>query len=69
MFEAVAAAVGGNDLGLQAFGVEPDGASEEDVEAFEGDASDVGAEDAGEGFVGRCAGASVVDACEVGVEV
>ena len=69
VFEAVAAAVAGDDLGLQAFRVEADGAPEEDIKAFEGDAGGVGAEDAGEGVVGRCAGASVVDACEVGVDV
>ena len=69
VFEAVAAAAGGDDLGLQPFGVEPDWATEEDVEAFEGDAGGVGAQDAGEGIVGRCARASVVDACEVGIEV
>jgi hypothetical protein len=67
VFEAIAAAAGGDDLGLQAFGVEPDGAAEENVKAFERDAGDVGLEDAGEDVIGRCAGASIIDACEVGV--
>ena len=69
VFEAIAAAAAGDDLGLQAFGVESDGSAEKNVEAFERDAGGVGAEDAGEGVVGQCARASVVDACEIGVEV
>jgi len=69
VFEAITAAVTGDDLSLQTFGVEPDGSAEENVEAFEGDAGGVSAEDAGEGVVGRCAVASIADACEVGVKV
>jgi hypothetical protein len=69
VFEAIAAAAGGDDLGLKAFRVEPDGAAEKNVEAFEGDTGGVSADDPGEGVVGRCAGATVVDACKVGVEV
>jgi hypothetical protein len=69
VFEAITTAMAGDDLGLQTFGVEPDGSAEENVEAFEGNAGGVSAEDAGEGVVGRCAGARVADACEVGVEV
>ena len=69
VFEAVAAAAGADDLGLQSLRVEPDGAAEKDIEAFEGDAGDMGLEDASEGVVGRSAGAGVIDASEVGVEV
>jgi hypothetical protein len=69
MLETIAAAVACNDLGLQAPGVETDGATEEDIEAFEGNAGDMGAEDTGESVVGRCAGARIIDACEIGVEV
>jgi hypothetical protein len=39
------------------------------VEAFEGNARDMGFEDASEGVVGRSAGAGVIDASEVGVEI
>ena len=56
VFEAVAAAAGSDDLGLQSFRVEPDRAAEKDVEAFEGDAGDMGLEDASEGVVGRQCG-------------
>ena len=45
VLEAVAAATGGDDLSMQSFRVEPDGAAEKDVEAFEGDAGDMGLED------------------------
>ena len=69
MFEAIAATAACHNLGLEAFGVEADGATEEDVEAFERDAGGVGAKDAGEGVVGRRAGAFIVDARKVGVEV
>jgi hypothetical protein len=48
VFEAIAAAVAVDDLGLQTFGVEPDGSAEKNVKAFEGDAGGVGSEDAGE---------------------
>jgi hypothetical protein len=51
VFEAVAAATGGDDLSVQSFRVEPDGAAEKDVEAFEGDAGDMGLEDSSEGVV------------------
>jgi len=69
MFETIAAAVAYNDLGLQAPGVETDGATKEDIEAFEGNAGYMGAEDTGESVVGWCAGARIIDACEIGVEV
>ena len=69
VFEAIAAASAGDHFGLQRFGVEADGTAEEDVEAFEGNAGNVGAESIGEGVVGRCAGPGVVDACEIGVDV
>jgi hypothetical protein len=69
VFEAVASSAGSDDLGLQSFRVEPDRAAEKDVEAFEGDAGDMGLEDASEGVVGLSAGAGVIDAFEVGVEV
>jgi hypothetical protein len=35
----------GDDLGVQSFRVEPDWAAEKNVEAFKGDAGDVGLED------------------------
>jgi len=69
VFEAVATAAGTDDLGLQCLRVEPDGAAEKDIEAFEREAGDMGLEDASEGIVGRSAGAGVIDASEVGVEV
>jgi hypothetical protein len=65
----VASTAASDDLGLQSFRVEPDRATEKDVEAFEGDAGDMGLEDASEGVVGWSAGAGVIDAFEVGVEV
>ena len=42
VFEAITAAPRGNDLGMQPFRVEPGRAAEKDVEAFEGDAGDMG---------------------------
>src|SRR5665213_8407 len=69
VFEAIATASGFDNLGLQAFGVKADGAAEEDVEAFEGNVGDMGAQQACEGFVSRYARASVVDARKVSVEV
>ena len=53
VFEAVTATTACDDLGLQAFGVEANRPAEKDVEAFEGDAGDMGLENSSEGVVGR----------------
>jgi hypothetical protein len=69
VFEAVATPAARDDLGLEAFWVEADGATQEDIETLEWDAGDMSAEDTGEGFVGWRARAPIVDACKIGVEV
>ncbi len=69
VLEAIAAAAARDDLVLEAFGIEPNGTAEQNVEAFERDAGDVGAEDTGQGVVSRRAWPLVVDTIEIGVEV
>ena len=56
VFEAVATPTLCDDLGLEAFGVEADRATEKNVEAFKWDAGDVRREKPGERVVGGARG-------------